>query len=73
MTLVEAISARNSAAKTIYGKLFNWIVGKVNASILQKMKEMGHTGEAEDGGAVVAKMGLLDIFGFECFETNSFE
>lgn len=37
----EAISARNSCAKTIYGKLFGWIVGKINNSISLKMDEAG--------------------------------
>ena len=29
----DAIIARNSCARVIYGKLFDWIVGKVNHSI----------------------------------------
>lgn len=39
----EAISARNSSAKTIYGKLFAWIVSKINNSITARMQEA--TGE----------------------------
>ena len=64
----EAVTARNSCAKSIYGKLFDWIVKKVNTSISNKMMEQtnGDTGK-------VHSLGLLDIFGFECFKINSFE
>lgn len=65
---LEAVSARNSSAKTLYGKLFSWIVGKVNESISSKLDK-----GAAGAGASVHSLGLLDIFGFECFKTNSFE
>lgn len=58
----EAISARNSCAKSIYGKLFTWIVGKVNASISSRMA----TASGEDMEKIHS-LGLLDIFGFESF------
>ena len=61
----EAYNSRDSMAKTIYGKMFNWIVEKINLSISQKMN------------AKISKnlkfIGLLDIFGFEIFQCNSFE
>ena len=66
--LNEAISARNSCAKTIYGKLFTWIVAKVNQSIQAKMSQL--TGDDMD---TIHSLGLLDIFGFESFKKNSFE
>ena len=66
--LDEAISARNSSAKTIYGRLFNWIVGKVNSSIQSKMSELD-TGNPD----TIHNLGLLDIFGFESLAKNSFE
>ena len=66
--LNEAISARNSCAKTIYGKLFTWIVTKVNQSIQAKMSQL--TGDDMD---TIHSLGLLDIFGFESFKKNSFE
>lgn len=64
----EAISARNSCAKSIYGKLFTWIVGKVNSSITSKMQKA--SGDDLDK---IHSLGILDIFGFESFEKNSFE
>mmetsp|Transcript_2771 Transcript_2771/g.3811 ORF Transcript_2771/g.3811 Transcript_2771/m.3811 type:complete len:99 (+) Transcript_2771:839-1135(+) len=36
--LSEAVSARNSTAKTVYGRLFNWIVTKVNSNIQAKLE-----------------------------------
>ena len=46
---------------------FSWIVRRVN-SVLQTV---GAESSAAAGGAVV--IDILDIFGFENFETNSFE
>ena len=66
--LSGAISARNSAAKTLYGKLFNWIVSKVNENIHAKMESMSDIDHDH-----VNLLGILDIFGFESFKTNSFE
>ena len=66
--LNEAIPARNSCAKTIYGKLFNWIVGKINANIEEKMNT-SNTGNPD----TINSLGILDIFGFESFKKNSFE
>mmetsp|Transcript_45103 Transcript_45103/g.72092 ORF Transcript_45103/g.72092 Transcript_45103/m.72092 type:complete len:1517 (+) Transcript_45103:1288-5838(+) len=54
----QATTARDSLAKAIYGRLFNWLVTRVNESF----------------GQVAGKfVGFLDIFGFEIFEHNSFE
>ena len=65
LKMEDAMSARDSMAKAIYSKMFNWIVKKINMSISEKMN------------AKAAKnlkfIGLLDIFGFEIFTTNSFE
>lgn len=52
-------------AKTIYDKLFNWIVKRINHSIIHKMNA--------SLGKPLNFIGLLDIFGFEIFALNSFE
>ncbi|KAK5906578.1 hypothetical protein CesoFtcFv8_004512 [Champsocephalus esox] len=48
----------------IYGRLFLWVVGKINAAVYKP---------AEDSKEVRQSIGLLDIFGFENFAQNSFE
>ena len=61
LTVAQATSARAALCKALYSLLFDWIVARVNRAIL--------------GGATPTMrfIGLLDVFGFETFETNSFE
>lgn len=61
LSLSGAEDARNSLARTIYGRMFDWLVQRVNESMradIAKSKQI---------------IGVLDIFGFEIFEVNSFE
>eukprot|EP00751_Fragilariopsis_kerguelensis_P003632 CAMPEP_0170814840 /NCGR_PEP_ID=MMETSP0733-20121128/37986_1 /TAXON_ID=186038 /ORGANISM="Fragilariopsis kerguelensis, Strain L26-C5" /LENGTH=1580 /DNA_ID=CAMNT_0011173051 /DNA_START=245 /DNA_END=4987 /DNA_ORIENTATION=+ len=62
LTIDKAIDARDALAKTIYGSLFLWVVEQVNKSILW-----------DNDDEVRSSIGVLDIFGFECFKINSFE
>ena len=57
----QATSAADALAKDIYGKLFLWLAKKVNRRI------------RADESQVASFIGVLDIFGFEHFEHNSFE
>ncbi|KAK7160723.1 hypothetical protein R3I93_008403 [Phoxinus phoxinus] len=57
---LQAINARDALAKHIYAKLFNWIVDHVNKSLHSSVKQHSF-------------IGVLDIYGFETFEINSFE
>nr|XP_015812974.2 unconventional myosin-VIIa [Nothobranchius furzeri] len=61
----QATNCRNAVVKAIYNKLFIWIVGKINSVIHQKQH-----GQPKSS---YLSVGLLDIFGFENFKTNSFE
>ncbi|XP_036157736.1 unconventional myosin-Ia [Myotis myotis] len=61
LNIVQAQYARDALAKNIYSRLFNWIVNRINESI-----KVG-TGEKKK------VMGVLDIYGFEILEDNSFE
>ena len=63
-TVNQAVNARDALAKAIYGKLFNWLILRINKSL-----EAG----ISTGGTNNVKniTGVLDIFGFESFETNS--
>ena len=63
----QADGARDALAKAIYGNLFLWIVDRVNAAIHLQHQEV------ESGAGSRSFVGLLDIFGFECFVHNSFE
>ncbi|NXD82437.1 MYO9B protein, partial [Halcyon senegalensis] len=64
-SLNEAITARDSMAKSLYSALFDWIVLRINHALLNK-KDM-------EESVICLSIGVLDIFGFEDFETNSFE
>ncbi|EZG07990.1 myosin-1 [Trichophyton rubrum CBS 735.88] len=60
LNTVQAMAVRDALAKALYFNLFDWIVQRVNASLVAK-------------GAVSNSIGILDIYGFEIFEKNSFE
>eukprot|EP00929_Paragymnodinium_shiwhaense_P105640 TRINITY_DN7068_c0_g2_i3.p1 TRINITY_DN7068_c0_g2~~TRINITY_DN7068_c0_g2_i3.p1 ORF type:complete len:1669 (+),score=441.76 TRINITY_DN7068_c0_g2_i3:89-5095(+) len=61
----QAFDARDALARQLYGSLFDYIVKQINKSI----------GLGDSNGKEVAMLfvGVLDIFGFECFKLNSFE
>jgi len=61
LTPPQAAAARNAFGKQVYCLLFDWIVARINDSI---------RGNASDAMPFI---GLLDVFGFEIFEVNSFE
>ncbi|KAG5229197.1 plant myosin MYS1 family protein [Salix suchowensis] len=56
----NAISSRDALAKTLYSRLFDWLVDKINVSI----------GQDSSSKSII---GVLDIYGFESFKCNSFE
>ena len=58
MSKVQAIDVRDAFAKGIYGRLFIWIVSKLNSAI-RKSEETD-----------TCSIGVLDIFGFENFNVN---
>ncbi|XP_043910703.1 unconventional myosin-IXb [Protopterus annectens] len=64
-SLNEAVTARDSMAKSLYSALFDWIVLRINHALLNK-KDM-------EESVTCLSIGVLDIFGFEDFQTNSFE
>ena len=57
--LKDANDSRDGMAKGVYAKLFIWLVQRLNRSIM--------------GDEPTNAIGVLDIFGFEIFEINSFE
>ncbi|XP_062054254.1 unconventional myosin-VIIa isoform X2 [Lepus europaeus] len=61
----QALDVRDAFVKGIYGRLFVWIVDKINAAI--------HKPASQEVKSSRRSIGLLDIFGFENFAVNSFE
>ena len=67
----DANDARDSMIKGLYGRLFDWIVRKVNECM---GSAMSMTTLPTQGSSISHSIvGILDIFGFEIFEHNSFE
>ncbi|XP_051898400.1 unconventional myosin-IXAa isoform X6 [Pristis pectinata] len=62
--LSEAITVRDSMAKSLYDALFDWIVFRINHALLNNRDLEEHK---------ILSIGVLDIFGFEDYENNSFE
>ncbi|XP_032624082.1 unconventional myosin-Vb isoform X1 [Chelonoidis abingdonii] len=60
MSVQQVMNARNALAKHIYAQLFNWIVEHINKALHTTLKQHSF-------------IGVLDIYGFETFEVNSFE
>ncbi|PSK60802.1 Myosin-1 [Elsinoe australis] len=56
----QAMSVRDALSKAIYNNMFDWLVQRVNQSLRAR-------------GQVAYSIGILDIYGFEIFEKNSFE
>jgi myosin heavy subunit len=59
----QAKDARDAMVKKVYSNLFNWLIEKINATLAL----------GEGGATAKAQINVLDIFGFESFELNSFE
>lgn len=55
----QANDSRDTLAKQLYSNMFDWTITRVNSTL--KTTEAPFT------------IGILDIFGFEVFELNSFE
>ncbi|XP_071752801.2 unconventional myosin-Va-like isoform X1 [Centroberyx gerrardi] len=57
---VNAVNGRDALAKHIYAKVFSWTVGCINKALKSAAKQHSF-------------IGVLDIYGFETFDVNSFE
>ena len=60
LNITQATAVRDALAKAIYFNLFDWIVDRVNEKLEAEMP-------------IANSVGILDIYGFEIFERNSFE
>ena len=68
----NCITSRDSLAKEIYNRIFLWIVKKMNSRLCPTYTSIYEEDEINNNKNI-KKIGLLDIYGFECFETNSLE
>ncbi|XP_075883468.1 unconventional myosin-Va-like [Nelusetta ayraudi] len=57
---MNAVNGRDALAKHIYSRLFSWIVDSINGALKSAVKQHSF-------------IGVLDIYGFETFDVNSFE
>ena len=57
----QARDTRDVTAKNLYSKMFDWLIVRINDSLRGKDEDAPH------------RIGVLDIFGFEVFQLNSFE
>uniref|UniRef100_A0A096MDT4 Uncharacterized protein n=1 Tax=Poecilia formosa TaxID=48698 RepID=A0A096MDT4_POEFO len=64
-TRQEAVSARDSMAKSLYSALFDWIILHINHAMLNRR-------DLEESVSCLS-IGVLDMFGFENLQRNSFE
>lgn len=60
LNIAQATASRDALSMGIYFRMFDWIVERVNQSLQARQ-------------AVKHSIGILDIYGFEIFERNSFE
>ena len=60
-TVAQATEARDATCKALYGRLFGWLVGRCNERLV------------DADASALPSIGILDIYGFESFATNSFE
>ena len=63
LNVQQATNTRDAFAKSLYSRIFDWIIDAVNRAIVTKEK-------AHD---TLLSLGVLDIYGFEIFEKNGFE
>ncbi|GFN87932.1 unconventional myosin-ib [Plakobranchus ocellatus] len=63
LNVADAMYARTALCKAIYSRMFSWLITRINDSIKVKENLANRT----------KVMGVLDIYGFEVLETNSFE
>ncbi|XP_073112691.1 myosin-1 isoform X1 [Elaeis guineensis] len=61
LTLSQAIDTRDALAKSLYASLFEWLVEQINQSLAVGKRRTGRS------------ISILDIYGFESFDKNSFE
>eukprot|EP01087_Luapelamoeba_hula_P019988 TRINITY_DN671_c2_g1_i4.p1 TRINITY_DN671_c2_g1~~TRINITY_DN671_c2_g1_i4.p1 ORF type:complete len:2510 (-),score=661.45 TRINITY_DN671_c2_g1_i4:15-7070(-) len=69
----KAENTRDSLAMLLYSNLFDWLVARINTSLKEDsqaaVKKRNPTRAVPEDNLLI---GILDIYGFECFDTNGF-
>ena len=68
MNKVQCKAFRDTFAKEIYNRLFGFLVKRMNLTLFDE-----NIRKKVEDDEDIRHIGLLDIFGFECFKENSFE
>eukprot|EP00037_Helgoeca_nana_P013130 m.120592 g.120592 ORF g.120592 m.120592 type:complete len:1916 (+) comp21854_c0_seq1:114-5861(+) len=66
LTVEQATDTRDATAKAIYGRLFEWIIDRVNETLVVRNDPVSK-------GSTSTVICILDIFGFEDVGRNDFE
>lgn len=66
--IVRANYGRDALSKALYERLFEWLIKYINKTLAKENIEQSN--RVNQSSLVI---GVLDIYGFEIFETNSFE
>eukprot|EP00948_MAST-09A_sp_MAST-9A-sp1_P000460 g460.t1 len=73
----EAIYTRDAFAKALYSKNFTMLVQQLNTQLDSSNNSTSGSSslklKSSKGGRTHVQLGILDIYGFEIFEMNSFE
>ena len=62
MDVESALVERDAVVKALYGYMFDWLISRINKAAAVSEEDMNENNSF---------IGILDIFGFEIFETNS--
>ena len=68
LKLSDCRAYRDTFAKELYNRVFIFLKDKMNLTLFDESKK-----EEMETAEDIKHIGLLDIFGFECFKENSFE
>jgi len=73
LSQAQAKKGAEALIKATYGAMFQYLVDRINKSVSGDAKSNGGRSSSRHKGELTGTIGILDIFGFESFQVNSFE